>query len=169
MDVAASFVTYTPAKEGMRMPLIIPAARRRRFPKGARRAGHLTLELMLIFPIVLVLLLAMVEFSLILHARQQLLSASREACRVAAMGGSLLDVQEQAKQCLGEGRLGDAEVALTDANGQPLVSGQGVPSGTTVMVWVRLPTWHVVPDLLRFIGYSIKEDEIVGRTAMRRE
>jgi hypothetical protein len=36
-------------------------------------------------------------------------------------------------------------------------------------VWVRLPARHAVPDLLRFIGYSLRDDQIVGRTVMRRE
>ncbi len=151
------------------MPLKSTASKLPGRPSSTRRRGHLTLELLMVFPILLVLLLAMVEFSLILHARQQLLSASREACRVAALGGSAEAVQSEAKRCLGEGRLGDADVELTDEWGQPLPGGQAVPSGSAVMVWVRLPTWHAVPDLLRFIGYSIKDDEIVGRTVMRRE
>ena len=42
-------------------------------------------------------------------------------------------------------------------------------SGDAVAVWVRLPTVHAVPDLLRCIGYSIKDDELIARTLMRRE
>src|SRR5438128_1366086 len=118
-----------------------------------RRRGSLTLELLFVFPILFVLLLALIQFSMTLHARQQLLAASREACRVAALGGDQCEVEAMAKRCLGEGRLADAEVMLTNEAGEPLPSGAALPSGELTLVWVKLPTGHAVPDLLRFIGY----------------
>jgi hypothetical protein len=141
-----------------------PLSRRRR-----SRRGILALELLLILPILLLLILAMVQFSLTLHARQQLVAASREGCRIAALGGNLDEVERTIKRTLGNGRLADADIELTDEQGNPIPAGQAVPSGEAVAVWLRLPTAHAVPDLLRFMGYSIREDEMIARTLMRRE
>ncbi|HMP17952.1 MAG TPA: TadE/TadG family type IV pilus assembly protein [Gemmatales bacterium] len=129
------------------------------------RRGILVLELLFILPILLLLTLAMVQFSLTLHARQQLVAASREGCRVAALGGDLGEVE----RTVGQGRLAEADIEITDEQGSTIPSGQAVPSGEAVAVWLRLPTAHAVPDLLRFMGYSIRDDELVARTLMRRE
>lgn len=144
----------------------------RRSSPGARaglRSGYLLFELLLLFPVLLVLILAAVEFGMLLHARQQLIAASREGCRVAAVGGTQEDVAEMVRQVLGPGRLGDAEVHLTLADGTPVASPSEIPTGEAVAVWVRLPARYAVPDLLRFIGYSLRDDQIIGRTVMRRE
>lgn len=134
-----------------------------------RRRGILALELLLILPILLLLVLAMVQFSMTLQARQQLVAASREGCRVAAIGGDLGEVERTIRRTLGQGRLLDADIELTDEAGKAIEAGQAVPSGESVAVWLRIPTVAVVPDLLRFMGYSIKDDELVARTLMRRE
>jgi Flp pilus assembly protein TadG len=137
--------------------------------RKARRRGILALELLLFLPILLLLILAMVQFSLTLHARQQLVAASREGCRVAALGGDLTEVEKTIKRTLGNGRLAEADIDVTDEAGNTLTAGQTIPSGESIAVWLRLPTAHVVPDLLRFMGYTIKNDELVARTLMRRE
>jgi hypothetical protein len=140
----------------------------RRLVRKSRR-GVLALELLLILPLLLVVVLAMVQFSLTLHARQQLVAASREACRVAALGGDRGEVEQMAHRVLGTGRLAEAEIELTDEAGTPVPSGQAVPSGEAISVWLRIPTACVVPNLLRFVGYSNRNDELVARTVMRRE
>jgi hypothetical protein len=129
----------------------------------------MTFELMLVFPIAMAFFLAMIEFSMILTARQQLLAASREGARVAAIGADHEEVAITIRRYLGEGPLGDSELTMTDAEGSVLSTSLAVRSGEPVEVWLRVPTGHVVPDLLRFIGYSIKDDELVARTVMRRE
>ena len=136
---------------------------------SARRRGSLTVEMLLVLPIVLAFFLGMIEFSLILYSRQQLVGASREGCRVAALGGDQAEVERAVKRYLGTGRLGDAWVRLTDGQGRPIPSARFLPPGEPVQVWVELPTAHAVPDLLRFLGYSIRDDELVARTVMRRE
>ena len=142
--------------------------RSRKLKRPARR-GILAFELLLFLPILLLLVLAMVQFSMTLHARQQLVAASREGCRIAALGGTLSEVEQTVRRTLGTGKLADADIELTDEKGTPILAGTPVFSGDSVAVWLRLPTIHVVPDLLRFMGYSIKNDELVARTLMRRE
>jgi Flp pilus assembly protein TadG len=131
---------------------------------GLRR-GTVALELLLVLPIVLGVLLATVEFSMLLVAQQQLLVASREGARAAAQGGTLSDVQNAVQVFLGQGNLSQAslQATLTDATGQPL------PSGSPVAVALSLPATQAVPDLLAFLGFSIRSETLTAATVMRKE
>jgi Flp pilus assembly protein TadG len=122
-------------------------------------------ELLFALPVLLGVLLAVVEFSLVLTAQQQLLAASREGARVASQGGAQTDVVQAAQLVLGSGTLSSASVdaVLTDAMGQPLASGQ------PVSVLVSIPATKAVPDLLAFIGFSIAGDTLAGQSVMRKE
>jgi Flp pilus assembly protein TadG len=133
--------------------------------RRARRRAGVALELLLVFPILLGLLLAMVQFSMLLVARQQLAGASREAARVAAQGGDLTAVQTTAELYLGQGNLSNAQVmaTLTDSSGMPL------PSGAPVSVTVQVPANQAAPDLLAFFGVSIKDEVVSAQTVMRKE
>jgi Flp pilus assembly protein TadG len=130
-----------------------------------RRRGRLVLELLLVLPILLGLIGGMVEFSLLLGARQQLLAASREGARVAAQGGDAVEVEQAVRTFLGRGNLQAAHVqsVLTDAAGNPLATGDGV------QVVVRLPAAAAAPDLLAFVGVSLGDQVLVARTVMRKE
>jgi hypothetical protein len=133
-------------------------------PRSKRRGG-MAIELLFVFPILLAVLLGTVEFSLWLSAQQQVALASREGARTAATGGGANDVNESVRLALGDGRFNVAEVrvTLTDENGDP------VSAGDPVAVQVRLPAASAVPDLLRFIGISIRDEVLVGQTVMRKE
>jgi hypothetical protein len=138
-----------------------------RKPMTARRLrrGSLTMELLLVLPIVLALLLGTVQFSLLSVARQQVMGASREGARVAARGGSAADVEATVRLYLGGGRFSNAEVStnLNAASGLPL------PSGAPVEVVVRIGATEAVPDLLPFLGFSLSGEHLLGRTVMRKE
>lgn len=138
----------------------------KRFQKCPQpRSASMTLELLLVLPIALVLVLAVVEFSMILVVRQQLTAASREGARVAAIGGSPVEIEAAVRIFLGNGTLSQAEVVsvLTDE------SGIAIPSGGAVQVVVTLPTAQAVPNLLAPFGFSIANDVIYARTIMRKE
>jgi Flp pilus assembly protein TadG len=127
-----------------------------------RRAGGIhALELLFLLPIILALILGMVEFSLVLAADQQLAVASREGSRVAAQGGGPAEVEAAARLVLGSGKLGNNTLVssqLTDVSGSPV--------SVTVTV---ADAAAVVPNLLRFVGYSIKDKPLASVTIMRRE
>jgi hypothetical protein len=127
------------------------------------------MEVVLVTPIALAFFLGMVEFSMLLYARQMMLAASREGARAAARGADQDEVQQTVVRALGAGRLADADIAMTTTEGYPLQSAAEVHSGEPIEIWVRLPATHAVPDLLRIVGYSIANDEIVARTVMRKE
>jgi Flp pilus assembly protein TadG len=130
-----------------------------------RRRGSLTAELLFVLPILLVFLLGTVEYSMLFLAEQQLMVASREGARVAALGGTSTDVEQAARQVLGTGSLGQATVesVLTDDLGQPL------PTGSPVAVTVSIPAAQAVPDLLAFAGLSIRNQTLAAQTVMRKE
>jgi Flp pilus assembly protein TadG len=133
--------------------------------KRNSRPGSFSVELLFILPVLLALILGMVEFSLILAARQQLTAASREGARVAAVGGNTQEVSAAVQTFLGNGALSGAQVSsvLTDKNNNPL------PSGANVTVTVTLPTAQVVPDMLAPFGFTLGQDVMVAQTVMRKE
>ncbi len=129
------------------------------------RRGVLAVELLLALPVVVIIVLAMIEFSLILIARQQLTAASREGARVAAVGGTEDDITSTVKTFLGTGALAAAEVdaVIRDSDNNLL------PSGAPVQVAVHISTGKVVPNFLALFGFSIAKDVMVASTVMRKE
>ena len=130
-----------------------------------QRKGSFTIELLFVLPILMAVLLGTIEFSMFGLARQQVVAASREGARVAALGGSQQDVQQAAQLFLGNGPLANAtiQVGITDDAGNP------IPSGQPVQVTVSVAANQAVPDLLAFIGISIKNETIAAQTVMRKE
>jgi len=135
-----------------------------RWQRKAHR-GSLTLELLFVLPILLIVLLATVEFSILGLSRQQLVAASREGARVAALGGSELDIDNAVQLYLGNGQLANAaiQVVITDPSGNPL------PSGAPVTVTVAVPATQAAPDVLSFTGISLVNETIIAQTVMRKE
>lgn len=129
------------------------------------RRGALAVELLFVFPVLLAILLGTVQLSLWLAAQQQVALASREGARVAATGGSSAEVASLVRQVLGEKRFSQAEVQTSLTS----LSGQTVAPGDPVAVVVRLPARAVVPDLLAFVGISIRHEVLVSQTVMRKE
>jgi Flp pilus assembly protein TadG len=130
-----------------------------------RRQATVAIEMLLVFPLLLAVLLGTIVFSLWLSAQQQVSLASREGARAAATGGNAADVNAAVHLALGDNRFSQASVQanLTDSNGNPLASGQ------PVSVVVQLPVTAAVPDLLVFIGVSIRNQSLVSQTVMRKE
>ncbi len=132
---------------------------------NSRRPAVLSLELLFVLPLLFVLLLGMIEFSTLLSVRQQLVAASREGARVAAMGGDGSDVDLAVRRFLGEGVLQCAriEARLNDESGNPVASGE------PVVVRVQITASKAVPDLLRWIGVDLRDKELCAVTVMRKE
>jgi hypothetical protein len=122
----------------------------------------LAIELLLVLPLLLGILLAMIEFSLILSARQQVTVAAREGVRVAALGGSEDDVRNLLGRVLGD-RNWQFDVTMMDGNGAPLEPGDPME------IVVNVPTRDFVPDLLRFLGFSVQNTTITSRAVMLKE
>ena len=129
------------------------------------RTGSAAVELLFVLPILLLLILAMVQVGMLMAAQQQLQLASREAARVAALGGTKTEVEDAAKIVLGKGVLSQATIAsvLTDSDGKPL------PSGAAVIVEVSMATKAAVPNFVAWSGVVLAGETISGRTVMRKE
>jgi Flp pilus assembly protein TadG len=140
----------------------MPANRSRR---ARRRPGRLAIELLLILPVLLALLGGLIEFSVLLVARQQLANASRQGARVAALGGDAATVEQAARLALGSGAVSAATVVsvLTDDTGVPL------PSGAAVQVTVQVPAASVAPNMLGVLGFSLGDRLLAAVTVMRKE
>jgi hypothetical protein len=131
----------------------------KRFPHPSRRRGGVTVEMMLLMPILMAILVAVVEMSMLVMATQEVSEASALGARLGSRGGSSEDVRAAICHALGNGRLREAEVAVV------------IPphSGEVVEVVVRIRADKAVPDVLRFIGFGLKGKELVGRTVLRKE
>ena len=126
-----------------------------------RRRAALAIELLFALPILLAVIFASVQFSLLLSARQQVTMAAREGARIAALGGSDLDVRVAVSKFLGSNY--GVTTYLSDAHGDP------VEPGDPVTVVVSQPTAAQVPEMLGFIGFSLGDANIVARAVMIRE
>lgn len=133
--------------------------------RGRPRRGGLAVELLFVLPILLVVLLGTVEFALWLAAQEQVALASREGARAAATGATLPEIEAVVTQVLGERRFAVTQLSaeIVDPLGQPIVPGE------PVAVTVQLPARAVVPDLLVFVGWSIRNESLVSRTVLRKE
>ncbi len=130
-----------------------------------RRRGSLTVELLLVLPILLGLVWGMVQFSLLQSAQQRLVAASREGARIASLGASMAEVQNAARLSLGSGVLNQASIGLRQIDGM----GRSDPMGVNVEVTVRIPVEEAVPNLLAFLGMEYRGEQLTARTVMRRE
>jgi Flp pilus assembly protein TadG len=125
--------------------------------------------MLLLLPIFLVLLLGFLELSLIVIVEERLAAASGQGARAASQGGTVADIQAAVTASLGSGNL-QANTVLTvmDPNGlttSPELDAAGVP----LTVTLTASAGTVIPDLLRFIGFSIANQPLIGQTVMRKE
>src|SRR5579875_2927986 len=103
--------------------------------KQTWRTGSIALEVLLLTPVVLGLIFAVVEFGMMTAANEHLAAASREGCRVAALGGGPDEIVRAVQNHLGQGNLSTAQIfailtqqpdgtpivtALTDSDGLPI-------------------------------------------------
>ena len=120
----------------------------------------ISLEMAFCLPILCVVLLAMLQFSLLFVARGQIIDASRVGARTATLpGANQDDVQRDVLQALG-GRLGQYAQVQTEL---------GVQTGDLCRVTVKVPMVAVSPDLLWPVGFSIQNQYLYGDSAMSKE
>ncbi len=135
------------------------------------RTGLLAVELVMVLPLLLIVLLGMVEFSLLLTARQELLTASREGARVASHGGGdreavRQEVEATVRRVLGRGQLGKARVEILWDTADPREPGNG---RDRVRVGLEIGAAEIVPDLLGWAGLSIASDHLAAATLLNVE
>lgn len=118
------------------------------------------MELVLTLPILMLMLLAVFEFSLLFYARGKVVEASRAAARMATHPGTQFEyVEESALLTLGPALARNARVEAV----------QGDYPGDPVVAVVRVPMRDAAPDLLWPIGFGLRNRFLVSETVMQRE
>ena len=120
----------------------------------------MSLELAFTLPILLLVLMALFEFSMLFFARGDVVEASRIGARTASLPGSTWeDVEESVYQAL-RPRLRQR----VSINAQ-----LGERTGDLVNVAVWVPMQDAAPDLLWPIGYGLVGRNLASETRMVRE
>lgn len=129
--------------------------------RATRRRGFVgSMELVLALPVLFVVVLAAVEFSLLFVARGQVLEASRAGCRFACQPGvHPEDVRSRVYDVLDPRFRPIADVHVETAE----------YPGEVVTVAVRVPMRAATPDLLWPIGVGLGGRQLHAATRMVRE
>jgi hypothetical protein len=120
----------------------------------------MSMELVLVLPILATLLLGMFEFSMLFFARSEVVDACRAGARKGTLPGATIEVIE-AEVLAGLSprlRMG-AEVAVES----------GAYTGDPVIVAVRVPMAAASPDLLWPIGFSLRGRYLASESRMTKE
>jgi hypothetical protein len=125
----------------------------------------LSLELLLVLPILLAIILGAVELSMLMMSMQRVQAASMAACRVGTLPASNMDDQQFAMANAAEQALGsDSLVAEYD-----MQTDVGVYPGDPVVVALTVPMTAAAPDLLKVLGFSLEGRQLASQTQMCRQ
>jgi Flp pilus assembly protein TadG len=133
--------------------------------RRARLGAILSLELILVLPILTAILLAIMELSMLMMGYQRVQSASSAACRVGTLPLPACTALDQAMQ----------EAAAQALDKLPMVAAYqmnyevGQYAGDQVWVQVSVPMTAAAPDLLRVVGLSLQGRQLVAQTVMRKQ
>jgi len=120
-------------------------------PRSPSLSGQATVETALLFPVVVVVLLALVQVGLVVHARIMVTHACREGVRVAAVGGS---ADEVAAAVAAAGRLPPDRLTVD------LRTDDG---------WVVLAVRYQAPTNVPMVGALLGSVILTAEAAMRQE
>lgn len=128
--------------------------------RSRRRRGVYIPEVALTLPILGVVLMALLEFSLLFFARGDVVEASRAGARRASLpGATLADVEQEIRRVLNP-QLSDSMRVDADVDAD---------SGEVVSVVVRVPMTEAAPNLLWPVGFSLTDRYLQSETRMIRE
>jgi len=128
--------------------------------EAKRRYGYLSMELALTLPILGIVLMGLLEFTLLFYGRTLVVEASRTGARVATMPGVTAEEVDAAIRQTLSPVMQDAMTITVDP---------GEDSGDVVSVAVAVPMRAASPDLLWPIGFSLQGRELYSETRMLRE
>jgi len=134
----------------------------RRSSQRRRRLGAvLSMELILVLPIMIAMICAMIEFGMLWSSGQRVKEAATAGCRTATFrGADEAAIRKSIERTLGRKSL-VAEYSLD-------IDKPG-PDSKEVAVTVSVPMKAAAPDLLAFIGFGLKQRAVIARTIMRCE
>jgi hypothetical protein len=139
-----------------------------------RKGAVLSIELVMVLPILLVVLLASVEFGILLMATQGVGAAASVGARAAAIPSSSRTRVEAAVNAALDGWVwqDEHEVVIFVNNNRVTPADDYLASAVTgdvVSVTVNVPMDQAAPDLLRYFGISIAGKELTTTYVTRKE
>jgi hypothetical protein len=155
LSAAFFIIAYNADGASMRLP-----------SRSQGRPGFLSsMEFALFFPILVLTLIAIVQFSQVLAVDARLSGASREGARIAACGGDSTQITNAVYATLppAERHLVTIQTNAVLSDGTPAPLTPGVD----VVVRVSVLTKNVVGHPLAFVVAN--NQELVGQTVMRKE
>jgi hypothetical protein len=118
------------------------------------------MELVLTLPILGIVLLGLLEFSILFFARSLVVDACRAGARAATLPFATVEaVEAQVLQLLSPRLQQGVQVTVVP----------GTQTGDVVTVAVRVPMSSAAPDLLWPIGYSLQGQDIYAELNMVKE
>ncbi len=119
--------------------------------KTGRDSGQATVELALLLPFFALLLLAIIQVGLVVHARVMVTHAAREGARAAAVGATDAEIR-RAVAVAGDLPVHRLRVEISQSNGAVVVS-----------------VFYVDPTSVPLVGAMLRDLELVGTASMRLE
>lgn len=137
-----------------------------RQPRSDRRRGMLTLELVLVLPILLVVVLAIVQFASLLLASQALHAAASVAAREASIPGTTAArVAGSVERSLAGWRFAGFVDPVRIVPAEPDLAASGDPIAVTVSV----DSARAVPNLLGVFGVQLGNPKLTATFVARKE
>ena len=122
-----------------------------------RRGAVLTMELVLVLPLLLLLVFSLVEFSMLTAAQARVAAAAQAGARFMSISGaSDAAVQDRVVQILGSNLSAACSIAVQPAK----------YVGETCYVSVAVPMQSASPDLLWCIGFGLAGRTLESRAGM---
>lgn len=125
-----------------------------------RRGGFLSMELVMTLPLLFVVILAAVQFSMLFMARGDLVDACRVGARLASQPGVRSDDVESRVRDLLQPRFRSVANVYVD---------KGERSGDVVQVAVSIPMRAAAPDVLWPIGIGLAGRDLTASTRVIHE
>ncbi len=125
-----------------------------------RRGAVLTMELVLVLPIFLLLLFAIVEFSMLTSARLRIADAARSGVRsICLSNASDESIRTDIRNILGPKLAENIRIDVA------------IPrqTGALANVRVTIPMSNAAPDLLWMTGFSVRDRVLIADAPMVRE
>jgi Flp pilus assembly protein TadG len=148
-----------------------------------RRGMTLSIELVMILPILTILTVGIIEFSIIMLSSQAISTAAHLGTREAALPSADYDtvadaVSDALRTKIWEGQH-EVVIFVTDATTMMTLKDDGTPAadiqledantGDQISVTVTVPTNQAAPDILSIIGLSTSGSELTTTFVTRRE
>ena len=132
----------------------------RQHTRAKRHGAILTMELVLVLPVFMLLLFAIVEFSLLSSARNRMTEAARTGVRELCITNKSPEyIRETVKQRLGPKLSREIQVDITCPT----------DAGELANVRIAIPMKNATPDLLWLTGFSVKQRTLIVDAPMIRE